>query len=110
MILVPKEAARPPRDSRFFLPGGARTGRLCDIISGRRGGVGRSAGTRGIEETPMPPERELDCDTLLAQAKAGDIATLGVLLESYRAYLMLLARVQIGRSLQGKVDPADMVQ
>jgi RNA polymerase sigma-70 factor (ECF subfamily) len=32
------------------------------------------------------------------------------LLESYRGYLGLLARLQIGRRLQGKVDPADLVQ
>ncbi|HTU91106.1 MAG TPA: sigma-70 family RNA polymerase sigma factor [Gemmataceae bacterium] len=47
---------------------------------------------------------------LLDQARAGDTQALGQLLESYRAYLMLLARVQIGRRLQGKVDPADVVQ
>ena len=34
----------------------------------------------------------------------------GELLESYRDYLTLLARVQIGRRLQGKVDPGDVVQ
>jgi RNA polymerase sigma-70 factor (ECF subfamily) len=32
------------------------------------------------------------------------------LLELYRNYLTLLARVQIGRRLQGKVDAADLVQ
>jgi RNA polymerase sigma-70 factor (ECF subfamily) len=32
------------------------------------------------------------------------------LLEAYRSYLLLLARVEIGRRLQGKVDPADVVQ
>jgi RNA polymerase sigma-70 factor (ECF subfamily) len=45
------------------------------------------------------------------QAAKSDKATgLGPLLESYRNYLMLLARVQIGRRLQGKVDAADLVQ
>lgn len=49
-------------------------------------------------------------ETLLDQARTGDGQALGQLLESYRAYLMLLARVQIGRRLQGKVDAADVVQ
>jgi RNA polymerase sigma-70 factor (ECF subfamily) len=47
---------------------------------------------------------------LLGQARAGDVAALGRLLESYRAYLAVLARVQIGRRLQGKADPSDVVQ
>src|SRR5262249_6538058 len=34
----------------------------------------------------------------------------GEVLELYRPYLTLLARVQIGRRLQGKLDPADLVQ
>jgi RNA polymerase sigma-70 factor (ECF subfamily) len=48
--------------------------------------------------------------TLLDLARTGDVAALGRLLESYRAYLTVLARVQIGRRLQGKVDAADVVQ
>src|SRR5215831_4178952 len=45
------------------------------------------------------------------QAAEGNEATdLGSLLDSYRIYLLLLARVQIGRRLQGKVDAADLVQ
>jgi RNA polymerase sigma-70 factor (ECF subfamily) len=35
---------------------------------------------------------------------------LGPRLEVYRSYLTILARMQIGRRLQGKVDPADVVQ
>ncbi len=47
---------------------------------------------------------------LLEQARAGDRAAAGQLLEHYSAYLTLLARVQIGRRLQGKADPGDIVQ
>jgi RNA polymerase sigma-70 factor (ECF subfamily) len=53
---------------------------------------------------------ELACEELLAQARAGQDAALGRLLERYRGYLALLARVQVGRRLQGKADPADLVQ
>lgn len=58
----------------------------------------------------MPPTSELDPERLLRQAQAGDGAALGRLLELYRAYLTILARVQIGRRLQGKIDAADLVQ
>jgi RNA polymerase sigma-70 factor (ECF subfamily) len=51
-----------------------------------------------------------DAECLLARARAGDMAALGQLLELHRSYLTLLARVQIGRRLQGKVDEADLVQ
>lgn len=47
---------------------------------------------------------------LIEQARAGDTGILGRLLESYRNYLRLLARVEIGRRLQGKVDASDVVQ
>jgi RNA polymerase sigma-70 factor (ECF subfamily) len=49
-------------------------------------------------------------ERLLDLAKQGDSAALGQLLESYRAYLRVLARVQIGRHLQGKVDASDLAQ
>jgi RNA polymerase sigma-70 factor, ECF subfamily len=51
-----------------------------------------------------------DAENLLREAKTGDAAILGRLLELYRRYLALLARVQIGRRLQGKVDASDLVQ
>jgi RNA polymerase sigma-70 factor (ECF subfamily) len=51
-----------------------------------------------------------DTGALLGQARAGDAEALGLLLERYRNYLILLCRVQIGRRLQGKFDAADVVQ
>jgi RNA polymerase sigma-70 factor (ECF subfamily) len=49
-------------------------------------------------------------EQLLALARADAGPALGKLLERYRGYLCLLARVQIGRRLQGKVDAVDLVQ
>src|SRR5207248_10522637 len=57
-----------------------------------------------METDPPGPGR------LPALARAGDRLALGRLLERYRGYLSLLARLQIGRRLQGKADPADLVQ
>ena len=48
-------------------------------------------------------------EELLRQARAGSRTALGQLLTRYSAYLALLARLQIGRKLQGKADPADLV-
>jgi RNA polymerase sigma-70 factor, ECF subfamily len=49
-------------------------------------------------------------DQMLHEAKAGNADMLGRLLERYRRYLSLLAQVQIGKRLQGKVDASDLVQ
>jgi RNA polymerase sigma-70 factor (ECF subfamily) len=55
-------------------------------------------------------EVNLEPVQLLPQARAGDLSALGRLLELYRNYLKLLARLQIDRRLQGKADPSDLVQ
>jgi RNA polymerase sigma-70 factor, ECF subfamily len=52
----------------------------------------------------------LDPEKLLGLARSGDGLALGQLLELYRDYLALLARLQIGKRLQGKVDASDLVQ
>jgi RNA polymerase sigma-70 factor (ECF subfamily) len=52
----------------------------------------------------------VDVPRLLELARTGDNAPLGELLASYRNYLRLLARIEIGRRLQGKVDASDVVQ
>jgi RNA polymerase sigma-70 factor (ECF subfamily) len=49
-------------------------------------------------------------EALLTNARAGDKQALGELLGQYTHYLALLARVQIGRRLRGKVDDVDLVQ
>ncbi len=47
---------------------------------------------------------------MMRLARAGCRAALGQLLELYRNYLRLLARLEINRRLQGKVDASDIVQ
>jgi RNA polymerase sigma-70 factor (ECF subfamily) len=51
-----------------------------------------------------------DPEQLLCLARMEDSRALGELLELYRGYLALLARLQVGRRLQGKVDASDVVQ
>jgi RNA polymerase sigma-70 factor, ECF subfamily len=58
----------------------------------------------------MTDVRPADPEHYLRLARSGDDLALGHLLELYRNYLSLLARLHISRRLQSKVDPADLVQ
>src|SRR5262245_53060387 len=58
----------------------------------------------------MSGSASTDPDQLLRRARTGDRDALGRLLERYDGYLALLARLQVRKRLQGKLDPADIVQ
>ncbi len=58
----------------------------------------------------MATDNTPDPERLLAQARQGNAASLGALLELYRNYLHLLARTQIDLHLQGRASASDMVQ
>jgi RNA polymerase sigma-70 factor (ECF subfamily) len=51
-----------------------------------------------------------DPGELLEQARTPDGVAFGQLLELYRSYLTLLARLKLGRRLRSKTDSADLVQ
>jgi len=58
----------------------------------------------------MSPIESANPEELLALARSGDLGALGELLESYRVYMGLLVRLQVGKRLRVKVDPSDVVQ
>lgn len=66
----------------------------------------------------VPPTGAMDVEStsshgparLLAAARSGDPEAQGRLLEPYRNYLRLLARLEVGRHLRAKVGASDMVQ
>jgi RNA polymerase sigma-70 factor (ECF subfamily) len=55
-------------------------------------------------------DRPKTAEELIAEARSTGDLMLGELFLRYTHYLTLLARVQIGRRLQGKLDPSDIVQ
>ena len=56
------------------------------------------------------PEPFMNPEQLILDARTKGDASLGQLLDLYRNYLRLLAQVEIGRRLQGKLDASDLVQ
>lgn len=48
--------------------------------------------------------------SLISDARRGDKSSIGVLLQQYRNYLMVLAATQIENRLQPRVSPSDVVQ
>ncbi len=59
---------------------------------------------------PMSSSDQPDPEQLLQDARTVGGPALGRLLELYRNYLALLARLEIGRRLRGKMDESDLVQ
>lgn len=58
----------------------------------------------------MSSDASHDPEQLISRARSGGAESLGRLLDASRGYLKLLARLQIDRRLQGKVDASDIVQ
>lgn len=51
-----------------------------------------------------------DCHEIVRRARTGDQLAIAELLELYRNYLVLMARVHVDTNLQAKADPSDLVQ
>jgi RNA polymerase sigma-70 factor, ECF subfamily len=58
----------------------------------------------------VAPAEEIDPEALLRDVRGGNAQAVARLLEHYRPYLEMLARLRTSRRLQGKYDESDLVQ
>jgi RNA polymerase sigma-70 factor (ECF subfamily) len=56
------------------------------------------------------PMQSLERETLLAQAKRGDVQALGALLDSFRPYVRVIVHAVRGQRLPGRLDDSDLIQ
>lgn len=85
-----------------------RPGKPGDPTRWWRGSENEKIAAGESDPTPFRVQRRVM--ELLREARRGDKVALGRLLEIHRDYLRLLARLEIGRRLQGKIDASDLVQ
>ena len=58
----------------------------------------------------MNRNETFDPESAIKAVQSGDTDAVAVLVEHYRPYLRLMARVSVGRRLQSKLDDSDIVQ
>src|SRR5215468_8039016 len=69
-----------------------------------------ASGAEATWETSSMTPPDATPESLLAQARGGDDAARGQLLELYRNYLRLMARSLISQPLRVRLDASDLVQ
>lgn len=70
----------------------------------------KSEGSRSRSRAARQHSSASQSQALLSRARHGSKSSLGVLLQQYRNYLVVLASMQIEKRLQPRVSPSDVVQ
>jgi RNA polymerase sigma-70 factor (ECF subfamily) len=85
-------------------------GKYFGKISIFRGRIGLVCAAIGEGAEAMTHLSDMNPEELLILARQGDDEARDALLQQYRDYLSVLARVHVDRHLQAKVDDSDLVQ